>query len=93
MLCFKDVCRNQANTKENAEKHKQHTHLLFTIVHVLVLLKGVEQVPLFAGAKVVQIEDNTKRIPFFFIVEMKPTLSKGSANRRQYKKNSILFYC
>jgi len=47
----------------------------------------------FSLAKLVQIEDNTKRISFFFIVEMQPNLSKGSANRRQYKKDFILFYC
>jgi len=40
-----------------------------------------------------QIEDNTKKMQFFFIVEMQLSLFKDNANRRQYKKNAILFYC
>jgi len=40
-----------------------------------------------------QIESNTKRITFFFIAECSFILSKDNANRGQYKKNHILFYC
>ena len=40
-----------------------------------------------------QIEGNTKRITFFFIAECSFILSKDNANREQYKKNRILFYC
>ena len=40
-----------------------------------------------------QIEGNTKRITFFFIDECSFILSKDNANRGQYKKNHILFYC
>ena len=40
-----------------------------------------------------QIEGNTKRITFFFIAECSFILSKDNANREQYKKNHILFYC
>ena|GEM_PF-1056348 len=40
-----------------------------------------------------QIESNTKRIAFFFIAECSFILSKDNANRGQYKKNHILFYC
>ena len=47
----------------------------------------------YSNAKIMQIEDNTKKMQFFFIVEMQLSLSKDNANRRQYKKNTILFYC
>src|SRR5574344_2667025 len=46
LLRFQHICRNQANTKDYTEKHKQYTHLFFIFFHFLVLLKGVEQVPL-----------------------------------------------
>ncbi|EHJ41834.1 hypothetical protein HMPREF0673_00348 [Leyella stercorea DSM 18206] len=38
-----------------------------------------------------QIEDNTKQVHLFFIVEMQPNLSKVSANRRHYKISSLIF--
>ena len=28
LLCFKKICRDEANAEEDAEKHKQHTHRL-----------------------------------------------------------------
>ena len=43
--------------------------------------------------KIMQIESYTKRITFFFIAECSFILSKDNANRGQYKKNHILFYC
>ena len=36
LLCFEYVCCNQANAEEDAEKHKQHAHLSFFLVHFLV---------------------------------------------------------
>uniref|UniRef100_UPI0040264D4B hypothetical protein n=1 Tax=Prevotella sp. TaxID=59823 RepID=UPI0040264D4B len=41
-----------------------------------------------------QVEDNAKKKQMFFlicIVETTPTLSKGSANRREYKINLFIF--
>ena len=41
-----------------------------------------------------QVEDNAKKKQMFFlicIVEATPTLSKGSANRREYKINLFIF--
>ena len=38
LLGLQQVCQNEANTKQYAEKHKQHTDVLFTLNHSLVLL-------------------------------------------------------
>ena len=36
LLCLEHVCRYQADAKEYAEKHKQHTHLFVFCLHFLV---------------------------------------------------------
>ncbi len=36
LLCFEHVCCNETNAEEDAEKHKQHTHLSCFLVHFLV---------------------------------------------------------
>ena len=43
------------------------------------------------AAKLVQIEDNTKQVHLFFIVEMQPNLSKGSVKIRLSETNGNLF--
>jgi len=46
---------------------------------------------IYASAKVLQIEHNTKKTPFFFIVEMQRSLSKGTAKIRLSEENEKYF--
>ena len=47
LLCFEGVCGNKANTKEDAEKHKQHTHLMFCFYHFLFCYRGLNKYPCY----------------------------------------------